>query len=343
MALPIFAQSYDGPESVEYDPAGNRYFISNAGNSEILVRNSAGVLSVFTSLPSSPHGLHIAGTTLYVCDGGSVKGYDLGSGVQVMNINVGGTFLNGLTGDGGNNLFATDFTAKKIYRIDIVSQSYNIFVPQMSKSPNGIIYDGANSRLIFVCWGSNAPIYQVLLADSSLSQITTTTLSNCDGITRDCNGNYYVSAWGTSALHKFNNTFTGGPTTFTTGLSSPADICYNISGDTIAIPNSGNNTVTFVYTNCIGAGVDELEGININAHPNPANEETVISYSLSSASVVKIELVDIAGKAITVLNEDRSTGVHNEKISTKGLAAGVYLYRLHASGRTYTGKLVVGK
>ena len=60
-------------------------------------------------------------------------------------------------------------------------------------TPNGIVYDGENNRLIFVNWGSNAAIKAVDLSDNSVSTLTTTTLGNCDGIDNDSYGNYYVS------------------------------------------------------------------------------------------------------------------------------------------------------
>ena len=244
-----FAQAtYNGPESVEYDYTNNRWLIANTDNGNILARSNTGVLSVFTAGPLAPYGIEIVGTTLYVCDGSRIKGYNLTSAAEVFNVNTGATFLNGITHDNSGNLYATDFSAKKIYKIKIATQQVTTFVTGLAKSPNGIIYDQPNNRCVFVNWGTNAPIMAVSLADSTTSTITTTTLSNCDGIAKDGAGNYYVSSWGLNGISKFNNTFMGGPTTVVTSLSSPADIFYNTVNDTLAVPNSGNsNNVGFYY------------------------------------------------------------------------------------------------
>lgn len=331
------AQSYSQPESVEYDASGSRYFISNPGAGNILQRDGSGTLTVFTSLPSSPHGLHISGNTLYVCDGASLKGYDLASASEVMNINLGATFLNGLTGDGGSNLYVTDFTAKKIYHVDIPSQTFNVFVTGLTKSPNGIFYDGANSRLLFVSWGSNAPIMQVNLADSVTTQVASTSLTNCDGITRDSQGNYYVTAWGTQSMYKFDNTFSSVPVQFTTGLNNPADICYNAAGDTIAIPNAGNNTVMFVWLNSAGVGIDERVQKNIEAYPVPSDDKVTISLDRDANGIV-YTLFDACGKLI----EERASFCQDKQvvISLEDLPAGVYYVNLRMGDELIVKKLV---
>lgn len=248
--ITCYAQTnYNSPESIEFDYTNNRWLIANRAAGNILARSSAtGTLSVFTTLPNAPYGIEIVGNTLYACDGASIKGYDLTTATEVFNVNIGATFLNGITHDNNGNLYATDFTAKKIYRVKIATQQYTTFVTGLAKSPNGIIYDQPNNRCVFVNWGSNAPIMAVNLTDSTTSTLTSTTLSNCDGIAKDGLGNYYVSSWGLNGISKFNNTFSSGPITVVTGLSNPADIFYNTVTDTLGAPNAGSgNTTTYHY------------------------------------------------------------------------------------------------
>lgn len=245
----LYAQTYNGPESIEYDFANNRWLISNSDAGNILARSNSGILSVFTAIPSAPYGIEIAGNVLYVCDGSRVKGYNLSTAAEVFNVNTGATFLNGITHDNNNNLYVTDFSGKKIYRVNTSTQQVTTFVTGLAKSPNGIIYDQPNNRCVFVNWGANAPVMAVSLADSTVSTLVLTTLSNCDGIAKDGSGNYYISSWGLNGISKFDNTFTSGPTTVASNLSSPADIYYNTVSDTLAVPNSGtaNNTVYFYF------------------------------------------------------------------------------------------------
>jgi hypothetical protein len=242
----LIAQTINGPESVEYDVANNRYLVSNRSTPisiQSLVPGQSPTL--FTSNVSSPAGLEILGNKLWVCDGGRIKSYNLSNGTLVNNINLSGTFLNGITSDGGHFLFVSDYSAKKIYRVNTNTNAFYTMVSNTVTSPNGMWYDGANSRLLFVNWGSNAPVKAISLADSAVTTVVTTTQTNCDGIGRDAAGNYYISSWTPQAVYKYNSSF-GSPTSVvSSGISNPADIYYNTANDTIAVPNSNNNTVTF--------------------------------------------------------------------------------------------------
>lgn len=286
------AQSLSGPESIEYDAAHNRYLISNSDNGQILARNANGVLSVFKSgISPNPYGLEILGNTVYACCSGFIKGFDLETGNQVFNLNLGATFLNGITTDGLFNLFATDFTGKKIYRIKPTSNTYNVMVSNLAQSPNGICYDQANNRLVFVNWGSNAPIKALSLSDSLVSTLTTTNLGNCDGIVWNGLDTWYVSVWTGQKVMKFDANFAAGPILVANGLSSPADIDYNLEGDSLAIPNSGNNTITFI-------GFSPIVNVNCNLLPLQVIDNE-ISFSASAISfgdsVVRVPLLNNSG------------------------------------------------
>ena len=242
-----FAQALNGPESIEWDDANSRWLIGNKGNGTILARSEAGILSNFvTGIPSGPYGIEILGNVLYACEGGFIRGYDLASGSNVFTLNLNGTFLNGLTSDGIGNLYATDFSAKKIFKVDVNAVSFSTLASGLAKTPNGIIYDGENDRCLYVTWGTNAPINAINLTTNAISTVLATTLSNCDGITRDSCGNYYVSSWGNNKLNKFDKSLTGTFTALPGTLSSPADIDTKFGTITDVIGNTNsNNTLTF--------------------------------------------------------------------------------------------------
>ena len=91
--IPFFSltQSYNGPESVEFDPFSGSYFISNSNNGQILELDINNGLSIFASnLGNGPHGLEIVDNVLYACSGGRLKGYNLENGNQILNFNIGG-------------------------------------------------------------------------------------------------------------------------------------------------------------------------------------------------------------------------------------------------------------
>lgn len=338
-----FSQSYSGPESVEYDAANNRYLVACNGSTNSIQQVVPGQSpTLFTSNVSGPYGIEILGNKLWVCDGGRIKSYNLTTAALVDNINLGATFLNGITSDGGHFLFASDYSAKKIYRINTNTNAFYTMVSNTVTSPNGMWYDGANNRVLFVNWGSNAPVKAISLADSSVTTVVTTTQTNCDGIGRDAAGNYFISSWTPQAVYKYNSSF-GSPTAVvSSGLSNPADIFYNTLNDTIAVPNSGNNTVTFHYVGTT-VGVNEIKGNDeVKVFPNPANSTTVFQYSLSSTSKVHLMIYSLNGSSEKIItNEIQAAGMHQIPINTSGLASGQYFYLLQKENKIYRGNLVI--
>ncbi len=275
---PLYAQTFNAPESVTYDAARHRWLVSQNGANRIdSYRPGAGGLTTLTTaITSGPHGLEAIGDTVYACDGGRIKGFSLTSGATVFNVNLGASFLNGLTSDGSNYLFATDFSTKKIFRINLRTGAFNLMATA-TRSPNGITYDGAANRLVFVTWGNSAPIQAVSLADSTISTLQSTSLSNCDGITRDPAGNWYVSAWGTNALHRLAPDFSIPPFQVKSGLSNPADIGINPAGDSIGIPNAGSANNVVFYTGTVTGLLPSQQTLQpLTCWPNPATTRLTV-------------------------------------------------------------------
>jgi hypothetical protein len=339
-----FAQTYSGPESVEFDYVNNRWLIANTSSHQVLARNSNGVLSVFASgLVNGPYGIEIVGDTLFCCSGSSIKGYLLSNGTPVFNLNLNATFLNGITHDNSGNLITTDFSAKKIYKVNIASQTFSVIASNLSQSPNGIIFDAPNNRCIFVNWGNSAPIKAIDLTSNAVTTITSTTLTNCDGIAVDNQGNYYVSNWSTPAtIKKFNNTFTGSPVTVATpSLSSPADIFYNLTGDTLGIPNSGNNTVVFIGFSTAGIDDSNFEK-HINVYPNPSNNDINVTINFSSPISIEVTLEDISGRTYETLVSENLT---NQQLhfDSSNLSSGFYFLKFKTPKNSFTKSIMINK
>jgi sugar lactone lactonase YvrE len=291
LTINLDAQSYSNPESVAYDAVSNRYLISNSNNGQIIARASNGSLSVFKSgISPQPYGIEVVGNVVYANCGGFVRGYSLTDASQVFSVNTGATFLNGIASDGNGHLFVTDFSGKKIYRVNISSQTSNVMATGLVQSPNGMIYEADNNRLVFVNWGGNAPIKAMSLSDSTVSVVATTSYSNCDGIAKDNLGNYYISSWGTSGIIKYTSTFTS-PEIILTGLSQPADIFFNELTDTLAIPVTGANNVVFLGVEG-GPVISPCSEVPISVDPqsitfgyvNPSFGDSVLSIPITNIS-----------------------------------------------------------
>jgi sugar lactone lactonase YvrE len=254
----LSAQSLSGPESLEFDSTGNRYLISNKTAGQILARDAGGTLSVFTDDPVSPAGMEIMNNVVYVADGGSIRGYRLSDAVRVVNFAIpGASFLNGLANNGSNKLWASDFTTKKLHEIDVtdpLNVTQTTLVPATGNTPNGVLWDAVNNRLLVVSWGSNASIFAYRFSDQNYAALINTTFGNMDGIAVDCQGRTYVSSWSpASTIKRFDAPLTASSVAsnfVSAGLSNPADITFNSNSGDIAAPNAGSNVISLHATGC---------------------------------------------------------------------------------------------
>ncbi|MCU0753544.1 MAG: SMP-30/gluconolactonase/LRE family protein [Xanthomonadales bacterium] len=257
-AAPLAAQTLSGPESLEYDAAGERYLISNRSAGQILARAANGSLSVFTDDPGSPAGMEIVGEHVFVADGGRIRGYRLSDAVRVVDYAIAGaTFLNGLSSDGNTRLWASDFTGQRLHQIDIgnlAAVSHTTPISATGFTPNGLWWDRLQQRLLIVSWGANARVYTWQPGQTAASLLVQTTQGNFDGVVVDCDGAVYVSSWGAAAILRASPPFTAQSTfsVFAAGQSNPADIAYTPGLGEIAVPNAGNSTLAFLPTACAG-------------------------------------------------------------------------------------------
>ena len=78
------------------------------------------------------------------------------------------------------------------------------------------------------------------------------------------------------------------------------------------------------------------------AYPNPARGPITIAYQLATSSAVELAVYDLLGRRIAVLVDgEQDAGRHTRVWDARGLASGVYVYRLRAGTFTDTGKLIL--
>jgi hypothetical protein len=326
-------QSLSGVESVEYDPVNNRYLASSDGTSIIAIAPN-GALSHFGSGLEAYYGMEVVGNTLFAIAGSRIKGYDLTTATMVMDLNISGAqFLNGLASDGENRLWATDFSGYDIYEINISNLAAPTFTMVANQSnlgstnsPNGIRYDGANNRVVFVNWGSNAPIKAMDLTSYTVTTlIGSSGLGSIDGIARDGQGNWYVSSWSPARITRYTSDFSSSETITVPGLYNPADICYATATDTLAIP--GGNQVIFVGFEPSVVGVRTLTPNTLDVRY--VNGLPQLMFTLSQAQPVSVDIIDMSGRTVfTAMEGMQASGKQTVVFGAIGLESGSYVCRI---------------
>lgn len=196
------------PESAVFDRVNQVIYVSNVcgdyctkdGNgfiSKISLNGKIEVLKWVDGL-DSPQGLALFGQTLYVADVDKIVTIDTQTGTKVCEYIVeGAKFLNDATTDSLGNAYFTDCKTNKIHMLSknevSVWLSYSLL-----KSPNGILWSGNNLLVLNM---RNGIVYKIDGKEKMFRQFSTG-IKNCDGITSDGEGGFFVSgAWQGEVFH----------------------------------------------------------------------------------------------------------------------------------------------
>lgn len=332
----VTAQNLTSIESVEFDAINHRFLVGN-GNNIVEVDATGLPIAIFTGdSPKADYGMEVIGNTLFTIVGSTVRAYDLATGDQLSSISISGaSFLNGMAADGQNRVWVTDFGALKIYELDysdLANPSYSVVVSNTQVTPNGICYDEANNRLVFVAWsGTSSDITAVSLTDyATTTLVANASLNSIDGIDNDSDGNYYLASWAPQRITKYDPDFTVSEViTIPGGLNNAADIAYAEEIDTLLIPNSGNNTVRIIGFQTSNVDGTEAASSQLACYPNPVTENSVLTFTTAQSGSVVVEILDLQGKVIhELLNENLPAAKHRIVVGELALSAGSYVWRV---------------
>ena len=353
IAVPVTAQSLlNSPESIVYDALQKRYLVSNATGGGIVQIDSLGTQTVFASGLNSIRGLHIVGNTVWAASVSGVVGFDLTTASRIMTVVIPGSlFLNDITSDNNGFLYVTDTDLSKIYKINPGTGTSWTFVNSGVQSPNGLLYDPANSRLLLCSFKTNSPIQGISLTDSSVSVVKTTTLRNLDGLAGDHAGNVYVSSWGTGMVYRFDSQFLNAPVSVSTGHNGPADIVFVGELNRIAVPNFNANTISFIeLTVSVKDDFRQSDVFDLKQNfPNPFNPSTTIVYELTSNGYVSLSIYNILGQEVRTLVSGFQTA-GNKAVRWDGRdqsgrmsAGGIYFYKLAQGNSVQIRRMILMK
>jgi hypothetical protein len=378
----------DRANSLTLDGAGNVYVTGLSIGSEnsydyaTLKYNSSGD-QIWVARYNAPVNSIDEALSLAMGGGGSVyvTGYSYGSGtdadyatvkydasgneIWVMRYNGPGNsadYAHSLAVDGGNNVYITGASTGSGTDLDYVTIKYN------QNPPLTVEISPASPPIIIPVEGGDFD-YNATVANSSDSIQTT-------------QGWIMVQlpsfVWYGPALGPISLTLPGGASitrlrTQTVPASAPAGL-YTYRAYLGSYPATMIDSSSFIFTKlgsnrdwlgaegwiCSGEPIGEEEDLGLmnqaptdfallGVSPNPFNPATVIAFDLSRAGWVKLEVFDVAGRAVgagwkpgtttTLINGWREAGAHEVTFDGSGLAAGIYFAKLTAasgSGATPT-------
>jgi len=296
------------PESVEWDHIHNNWLVSNHASGEIIAIDEQAEQSIFSDLLSSTRGLKVRGDKLYAASNDGLVIFDLETALPENQIVIPDVqLLNDLDFDDEGNLFVSDYWDNKIYKIDLETLEYELFIDYGNIAPNGLIFDEENNRML-VCAhnGSTSVIHSFDVDTAETELLLYPTFYSLDGFARDQQGNIYVSSWHTDSVYKFSgNNINNEVEVAASGLNDPADIFIDPNNNILAVPNFSDNSVTFVQLE-MPASIDQNDvnsnSIQIYNYPNPFNPSTEISFTAKSSKDAKIEVYNLKGQRVVTLS-----------------------------------------
>ena len=103
------------------------------------------------------------------------------------------------------------------------------------------------------------------------------------------------------------------------------------------------NTVYGSYTALKGIEYDDNNGLSLSEnYPNPFNNETRISYTVTNPGIVSLKVIDLQGKEVAVVfDKFVSPGTYSAVIEANNIPSGMYIYKLESNGFVVAKKLVV--
>ena len=86
----------------------------------------------------------------------------------------------------------------------------------------------------------------------------------------------------------------------------------------------------------------ESADFSLTNYPNPAENNTTISFKLEESNAVELHIFDLQGKHVkTVAEETFAVGEHSVEVDLTGLASGNYFYSLQTGSMFETNQLIV--
>lgn len=189
--------SLDKPESVTYDPVGERFLISNVGSGSIVAMDNDGRLSEFMPRAfTNPKGIFLYDGKLYVTEPSQIQVVDLAHASIIESYPIEGAVgLNDITITEQGLLYITDNLGDCVYVYDPATKTQEKIISPLLDKPNGIVYDRPRWQMFVVNNSTHSPILSIDVRTKEVSIFMDSIYSQLDGIAIDELGRIYFSSW----------------------------------------------------------------------------------------------------------------------------------------------------
>jgi hypothetical protein len=209
-------------------------------------------------------------------------------------------------------------------------------------------------------WSTGETTQAIAVTQSDIVTVTTTNADACNGVGTSDPVNI---TFGTTPTASGSFTTSGNVVTFSNTSSNATSYSWDFGDETnsssanpshaYAANGSYTVTLTAINGNCtdvttltvvISVSLEELSGLtSVNLYPNPAADETVLSFESSVNQNATLVLTNQIGQVVTETAVELKNGGNTFKLGTSDLANGLYFVHLNTENGAITRKLVVKK
>ncbi|WP_024850986.1 SMP-30/gluconolactonase/LRE family protein [Hydrogenovibrio kuenenii] len=254
---------FQTPESVEYNPQGDSYLVSNINGSPFDKDNNGFISKLSPEgkvldlkwiaggkkgvTLNAPKGMVADGNTLYVADIDTIRTFNLTTGKPIANYPIAGSsFLNGMTPSSKGGVWVTDSGVAPGFKPAGTDAIYHVSAKRKIKTltkgkdlgrPNGILEKDGQLIVVTIASGQ---VHHFDLNGEWLGA-EAFPYNKLDGLIMDNKGNVIFSSWKAQAIKEIQPD--ANPKTLFTGLKSPADLGYDTKRNRLLIPSFLTNKV----------------------------------------------------------------------------------------------------
>jgi photosystem II stability/assembly factor-like uncharacterized protein len=156
-----------------------------------------------------------------------------------------------------------------------------------------------------------------------------------------------TTGWAVGGEGTILNTSNGGAAWATeavgSGITRFYDVHFPVAGSGWAVGFSGSSARVFRYGQGVGVQEFGMSDLAFGLAPNPAQDHSMLTFTLEARTKVVVELIDLQGRAVrTTFAGDLPAGEQRLEVDVRGLAAGTYCCRIQAGNQQGTRNLVIG-
>ncbi len=331
-----------GSGGMEIFGSYGRFAKNEVSYNEIWVNQNKSAVGAGMSIHEAPNSLIIEGNI--ICDNAVKQGNGLGGGILIgMNsspIVINNIIKGNSATTGGGFLIATS-TPKLIN---------NTVISNQATTGGGINVRMSSTVYLMntIVWGNQAATYAGIQREDA-----TVKVAYCD-IQGGWSGTGNINADPLFADTLFH--LSDGSPCIGKGIASfnfgGGMMCYcpetDIAGNSRPYP-VGSSPDIGAYESQLATEVMNLFQTEIpqsyflaQNYPNPFNPNTTIEFALPKSAFVTLKIYNLLGEAVaTLVAEQQAAGIHRFNWDARGLASGVYLYRLEAGDFVQAKKLIL--